>query len=236
VDTHLRLHTEIESAPFSATTYIVPLALPCAILAFSNHVRESPVMKVNIEEIKGPWDLGFSLDKHVVSSTYIGDDDYGQARFDTTRSEVGEALFQLKYRSDLSQVDPIATLMVTSLQSRFKEISFVLPMPPSKHRKIQPVLEIAKQVAGKLGRSYVDNLLVKTGSTPQMKDIPTKEEKLKALTSALVIKDVLPKGVHNVLLVDDLYDSGSSLEVASRLLRGYPKVGHIFVATATRRR
>jgi hypothetical protein len=61
-------------------------------------------MKVALRQIQGPWDAGWVLNKHTLSSQYIGDDDYGHARFETTRSEVGEATYQLKYRHDWSQV------------------------------------------------------------------------------------------------------------------------------------
>ena len=39
---------------------------------------------------------------------YLGDDEYGHPRFNTTRSEPGEALYQLKYRADWNQVQPLA--------------------------------------------------------------------------------------------------------------------------------
>ena len=62
-------------------------------------------MKISIRQITDNWDLGYVLDKHAVSSVYIGENEYGHPQFDTTRSEAGEALFKLKYRSDWTQVD-----------------------------------------------------------------------------------------------------------------------------------
>ena len=53
-------------------------------------------MKTVIRQITGSWDLGYVLDKHVLSSVYLGDNAYGHPQFDTTRSEVGEALYKLK--------------------------------------------------------------------------------------------------------------------------------------------
>lgn len=65
-------------------------------------------MKVNIKQLKGVWMLGYSLDKHTTSSTFIGHNEYGHKQFNTVRPEISEALFQLKYRDDYSKVPLIA--------------------------------------------------------------------------------------------------------------------------------
>jgi hypothetical protein len=43
-----------------------------------------------------PWVEGYVLDYHTISSTPTGDPYY---RFDTKRTELGELLYQFKYRS-----------------------------------------------------------------------------------------------------------------------------------------
>jgi hypothetical protein len=72
-------------------------------------------VKVSIRQITGNWDLGYVLDKHRLSSIYLGDNEYGRPQFDTTRSEAGEALFRLKYRSDWTQIDPLANQLAASI-------------------------------------------------------------------------------------------------------------------------
>ncbi len=192
-------------------------------------------MNVNVRQIQGPWNLGYSLDKHTISSTYLGEDEYGHPKFDTTRSEVGEALFQLKYRFDQSQAAVLATQMAASLRHHFTSTSFVVPMPPSRQRAIQPVTAIARQVAAEIGVPCLENVLVKTTHTAQMKDIASREDRIAALCSAFVVNDVLADGQYDVLVIDDLYDTGSSLEAATIMLRQYRKIRNIFVATVTRK-
>ena len=193
-------------------------------------------MKVNIQKINGNWDLGYSLDKHVLQSTCTGYNQWGYPEFDTTRSEVGESLFQLKFRDDYNQVAHLASQLSNSLAPYFESASLVVPMVPSKQRPRQPVIEIARQVAENLGIRCHEKLLVKTASTPEMKDIDDRDEKVETLARALTLYDVLDAGVHDVLIIDDLYDSGSSLEAATRVLRKYDKIGKIYVATLTRKR
>ncbi len=192
-------------------------------------------MKVNVQKIFGNWDAGYSLDKHSISSVFIGNNEYGHPMFDTTRTEVGEALYQLKYNSDRSQVNVLAQQIVDSLGNPFQSASFIVPMPPSKQRAFQPVKEIAKQVAILMKIFYVDNVLVKTAYTAQVKNIPSKEERIKALCSTFKVNDVLAEGTYNVLILDDLYDTGSSLEAATVMLKQYTKIQKILVATITRK-
>lgn len=192
-------------------------------------------MEVNVQVIRGNWDVGYSLDKHTVSSTPIGPNAQGHMQFDTVRTGIGEALFLLKYRSDYPKIPIIAAQLVASLSGKFPEVSVVIPMPPSRIRNVQPVVEIARQYAQLVPTNFQGNLLVKNQSTPPMKDIGSREEKVAALMNAFAINDVLGNGLHNVLLIDDLYDSGASLEAATRVLRSYAKVGRIYVATVTRK-
>jgi predicted amidophosphoribosyltransferase len=69
-----------------------------------------------------------------------------------------------------------------------------------------------------------------------MKDISNKTEKVEALCDTLYIQDVLADGLYNVLIIDDLYDTGATLEAATIVLRSCSKVRNIYVATITRKR
>jgi predicted amidophosphoribosyltransferase len=193
-------------------------------------------MEVNIQRINGNWDLGYSLDKHVLQSVYLGENQWGHAEFDTTRSEVGEALFLLKYRSDFTQIKVIADQISESLSQHFSTACLVIPMPASKQRARQPVREIALKVAENMKIPCLENLLIKNVNTPQMKDIDSRDEKVDTLVKAFAINDVLGGGYYDILIVDDLYDTGSSLEAATKVLKEYSKIRNIYVATVTRKR
>ena len=197
-------------------------------------------MNVNTKEITGVWNHGYSLDKHTVSSTYTGENEQGHPTFDTIRTDVGEAVFRLKYRDDFTQCVCIAQSINNNIVSRLPNISFIVPMPPSKNRLKQPVQEIASNLAKITGTPCINNLLVKSQLTRQMKDVSSRQERIELLMKAFKIDDVvvdekLPETGYNVLIVDDLYDTGSSLEAATQTLRQCDKISQIFVATATRK-
>jgi predicted amidophosphoribosyltransferase len=193
-------------------------------------------MNVNIKQLQGSWTLGYSLDKHTISSTPTGENSFGYMQFDTVRGEAGESLFQLKNRSDFTQVPLIAQQLMASFNNVFSTAELIVPMPSSKVRDRQPVVEIAKEFANLKGIPCYENLLVKTRVTPAMKDIDSKKEKISILTNAFAVNDMLPNGSFDVLIIDDIFDTGSSLEVATNVLRKYAKIRKIYVATVTRKR
>lgn len=189
-------------------------------------------MNVTLKEIQGIWDAGWVLDKHVLSSTYIGDNEWGRAQFDTQRSEVGEASFQLKYRADWDRIEPLAQALATHIFPKCTNVGFIVPMPASNARQRQPVTEVALALGRLVGKPVFESL-VKAPGGPALKDLETKEEKLEALAQRITVVDHIGDGRWDVLLVDDLYDSGASMESACNALRGYPKVNKIYAAALT---
>ena len=51
-------------------------------------------LAINPIAINGPWQQGWALDLHTLSSTFIGDDAFGHPQFESKRSEIGELLYQ----------------------------------------------------------------------------------------------------------------------------------------------
>lgn len=192
-------------------------------------------MKTNIQRIQGAWDLGFSLDKHTLNSEFTGYNEQGHPTFNTTRSDTGEALYQLKYRNRFENVPVLGEQLFVSLSRAFTSASFIVPMPPSKQRLRQPVVELSRDLASRMNIPCIENLLLKNQSTAPMKDIVDRVQKIQALKAAFSINDVLDTGLYDVLIVDDLFDSGSSLEAATYTLRGYAKVRNVFAVTVTRK-
>ena len=191
-------------------------------------------MKVSLRQISGPWDAGWVLDKHTLNSVYLGDNEQGHPQFDTTRSETGEATYQLKYRQDWSQATALGNAIAAEICPKLADIGFIVPMPATNARVRQPVTDVANAVGAATGKPVIENLLITAANGTSLKNLHTKEEKLAAIGDSLSIVDrITNQGRWNVLLVDDLYDSGASMEAACKVLRSYPKVNKVYVAALT---
>ncbi|HGL6719964.1 TPA: ComF family protein [Burkholderia contaminans] len=178
--------------------------------------------------------MGFALDKHMLSSEYIGDDEHGHPRFNNTRTDAGEALFQLKYRAGWDQVEALAQAVACNIVPRFPHIGLVVPMAASTARQRQPVSEVADAVGRLIDRPVFHQLLFKQAGGPKLKDLPGRAAKDEALKGAFSYRDqIRGDGRYNLLLLDDLYDSGATLHAACEVLRTYPKIAGIYVAALT---
>lgn len=174
------------------------------------------------------------LDKHSVGSVCIGHNDYGHPVFETTRTEVGEATFQLKYRSDWAQAKPLAQAIADHICPKLANVGFIVPMPASTQRVRQPVTEVASELGALIQVPVFDNVLLKAPNGKSLKNLNTKEEKIEAIGDGFSVNDAISNnGQWNVLVVDDLFHTGASMEVACKMLRAYPKVRKIYVAALT---
>lgn len=194
-------------------------------------------MEVQIRKIEGSWDAGYALHKHTLSSAYIGVDEWGHDRFDNTRSEPGEALYQLKYRSDWSQVEPLAAQIKETLLPLFGKIGLIIPMPASTVRAKQPVNELAYALGKLTDTPVFEEMIVKApapAGNPALKNLRTREEKDAALAGRITInKNIKNNGRWNALLLDDLFDTGATMDAVCQALRTYEKIDRIYAAAIT---
>lgn len=191
-------------------------------------------MKVTLKRIQGPWADGWVLDKHMQKSTYLGDDAYGHPQFDNQRTEVGEATYQLKYQHDWDQAARLAKALADNIYPMFSNVGFIVPMPASTPRIRQPVAEVAAALGSLVGRPVFMDLLRQSRSGISLKNLQTKEDKIAAIKDRFSINDeIADDGQWNVLVIDDLFHTGASMETACKALQTYPKVRKIFVAALT---
>lgn len=195
-------------------------------------------MKTNIRMIQGPWSLGCVLDKHTLGSVHVGEWPNGNPKFDTTYTEVGKAVFLLKYRSDYGQVKPLVDILDKVIKDKIKDkIDFIFPMPPSDlTRSRQPVFALAKNLAEQMNVGYATNGLIKGKLEKSLKNAVSKEEKLTLLKDKFSTHSSLSNeknGPLNILLLDDLFDSGASMEEASKALQGCSSIQKVYVVALT---
>jgi predicted amidophosphoribosyltransferase len=191
-------------------------------------------LKVSLRELHGPWDCGWALDKHTIGSVCIGRDEDGRPIFDTERTEIGEAVYRLKYRGELTQAVPLAQAVAANICPRFARVDAIVPMPASQRRVRQPVGEVAAALGRLLGRPVFPGLLTRRPPVVPMKNLPTKAEKIDAIGDSFGVIDRISGGAsRSILLLDDLFDTGATMEAACGALRAYTKIGRIYAAALT---
>lgn len=194
-------------------------------------------MKVRLKKISGAFNDGYALDKHIVSSVFIGDNEWGHPQFDTTRTPVGEAVYQLKYCGDFEQVKPLAKAVIHNIVPHLPKIGLVMPAPASTARQRQPVHEVASAIAERIKVPLFDTLIEKSAvaaNTASLKNMKTRQEKDEALQGRYLLNTPISnKGSWNVLVVDDLYHTGATMDAVCSLLAKYDKISGVYVAALT---
>ena len=165
-------------------------------------------------ELIGPWDTGFALDFHTIGSDYIGDDEYGRPQFDTRRTEMGNLVYQLKYHGVKSVLETIVETAAHFINSQEWALDLIIPVPPSRNRNFQPVIALAKELARTLQIQFCGDCVVKVKDSPELKNIYNAGERTKLLQGACRV-DRPRVEANTVLLVDDLYRSGATMNTVS---------------------
>lgn len=157
------------------------------------------------------------------------------------RTYVGEMVYQMKYRGDVRYVRPLADMMVWCIKRLgwHKKIEMILGVPSTEDRDVQPVRELTKVIAKKLRKKYSTTYISIAGERPPMKSVrgrtleESRSKKVELLTGKIQLKNRELKD-KTVLLVDDIYKTGATLEVISRTLLMDGEVRKIYAVVATR--
>ena len=158
--------------------------------------------------------------------------------FQTERSELGEALYELKYRGDREQLEPIARTIAGFIRGRSElaDIQAILAVPPSDARRsFQPVEALAERIGAELGLPAPDDYIIKTRPTAALKNMTGKHRRRQELEGAFAVADQRFAGRH-LLLFDDLFRSGETLKAVTvaLLFDGNAAMVSVVAATGTR--
>src|SRR5579863_2132140 len=121
------------------------------------------ILQINSAKLYGPWTEGYVLDRHTVSSTPIGPN-----QWDTVRTPLGQELYNLKYGRSKSIVNIVDTCEAFINSVRWTgEIGLVVLAPPTRARAFQPVFSVASELAARLKIAVETGALTTTVTTSQ---------------------------------------------------------------------
>ncbi|MCB1152374.1 ComF family protein [bacterium] len=164
--------------------------------------------------LHGHWREGYALATHTLD-TDEDDPDPWHAR--TQRTPVGELLYRLKYRGESGAAEPLADALVAFIRRWDPSIDVLVPVSPTRDRALQPVWVLGAMVAEAMRWDYADEALAKAADAAQIKNLTRAKDKREALRDAFIAHPTRVRG-RRVLLLDDLYRSGASLNAAADAL------------------
>lgn len=107
-----------------------------------------------------------------------------------------------------------------------EKIDVVIPVPPSNKKRIyQPVFEIAKEIAKYLNKECVIDMLSKE-SELQIKDGYS--------VNGMIIKNKKVENKKSILVIDDLFSTGATLNEVCRVLKTDDNIDKIYCLALTK--
>lgn len=198
-------------------------------------IEEDKKFIYNKQILTGKWDSGWSLDLHTHHSIALPD-----GQFDTTRTPIGELLYKLKYQNNKECIDKIIAFANEFFKDAdfskiLNEIDIIIPVPPSTKRVFQPVYELANKIGAHVNKKVDLNYLIKIKETSSIKNEDDPVKRSEILKDVFTVKDNRYEG-KSVLLFDDLFRSGATLNEITNTLMNIGKIKKAFVFTITKTR
>lgn len=186
--------------------------------------------------LKGNWDYGVALDIHTTTSTLSGYDAEGRPQFDTKRSEMGELLYDFKYKKNADSLNKIIEKIKESIK-HLNNFNFIIPVPPSNtSRAYQPVYLLGKALSEEYKIPYLQDAIINKNSI-ELKSIIDFDARVEILKQSISFNNNYKSiGNSHVLLIDDLFRSGATLSVITDVLKINAKVKSVKVLVLTKTR
>jgi predicted amidophosphoribosyltransferase len=192
------------------------------------------MVPIHPEKIEGNWLFGVALDLQTTSSRPSGPNEAGHMQFDTVRPPIAELLYKLKYGGDQTAATGIIAAAAGWLRRHREKIDILIPVPPSTHRAVQPVLILANGIGAATGLPVV-NCITTTRSATPLKTVDDPAQRQTLLTGLYSVDASFTAG-KNVLLFDDLFRSGATLNAITDVLMRQGQAASVRVLTITRTR
>lgn len=152
-------------------------------------------------------------------------------QFETRRTDIAELLYRLKNKSDAAAAEPIIRTAAEFLRPHVEKFDCIIPAPPSAQRSLQPVAVLAEGIGAALQKP-VSFCVTATRPTAQLKNVSDADERRKLVEGLYAVDSAQTTG-KSVLLFDDLFRSGTTLNAITDELLGTGRASVVRVLTIT---
>ena len=170
-----------------------------------------------ISPIDGIFDFGLTLDQH----SRPLDSNYAR-HLDDKRTKMGEFVYRYNYRFEKDLCFPLADIVSEIIKNDpiLASAELILTVPPSfTSRPFDPMSVLAEEVSKRISILHRKDIFERTRITRLQKHLFSRKEKIENVKGAFRVKNPeLVKG-RRILLIDEIYDSGATLNELSRILK-----------------
>jgi len=161
-------------------------------------------------ELSGPWAAGYALEFH---SRFVGN------RW--ARSETGELAYRFKYGGERHLAEELGRRLAEFISAHqdLRPFDAIVPVPPSPgKRAYQPVPALAEALGRRIGVPVMAEVLIKTRATRPQKEMRNLAQKQANVAGAFAVKGVSAMRGKRLQVLDDLVDSGMTMQEVTRVL------------------
>jgi len=175
--------------------------------------------------LPGPWPAGMALAMHSREER-------------EGRTATADLLDRFKYAGERTLAPLLGRALAEAVRSRpgFEQVEAVVHVPATTRRpRVEPACDLAREVAKALRVRCLPGLVARTREMEHQKDIVRWAEKTENVRGAFRVRRPEFLRGRKLLLVDDVYDSGATLEEAWRTVM-QAGAREVVVAAITRTR
>jgi predicted amidophosphoribosyltransferase len=197
--------------------------------------------------LPGPWPAGLALSPH-------------SREGDEGRTAVGDLLDRFKYGGERALARPLAQALAAALTGRgaghrapgagvvndaptghtdtstFQQVEVIVHVPATTARlRVPPTCDLARALAREMRVRCLPHFLACTRKLAHQKDLSRFEDKRQNVRAAFQVRRADFITGKKLLLLDDVYDSGATLEEVWRVLM-QAGAGEVVVAAITKTR
>ncbi len=173
--------------------------------------------------LKGDFTKGYSLSSYTIPSE-------GRKRY----TPIGRIVHNFKYKNKITPFETITDRVISLLKrdKDFHDIDILTCVPPySKYPSI--ALSICEWVSQALCVPFYEDLLVRSKETLPQKSMETLGDKEKNVERVFALSETHKVEGYSVLLLDDIYDSGYTINACSKVLKSH-NAKNVYVLTCTK--
>ncbi len=149
--------------------------------------------------------------------------DYGRSLF-LYNEDIRKSIYRFKYAGKKEYGDFYGYMLARHLGEEIRNMGcdLIVPVPLHKKKEIKRGYNQAAVIAKVMGRELCipvdDKLLIRTKNTRPQKEMDKSERKKNVENAFKINKDIVKcKGI---VLVDDIYTTGSTIDAVARILKG----------------